>query len=146
MKVSINPKPAMTVHRRIMRAKKLVYVLVTKKPFPYKRGRSRILYIGTTQNGIDRIAISVAYRSRKIFSLRGARDFDVHVVSCKGRSGLKSWGLLERALIAQFRERHWQVPYCNDSLKNQDWDDHFEKFFRPKALKQVLANFEKAAR
>ena len=90
MRVSVNRKPAMTVYRRALKHRKLVYVLAARKPLRYRNGRSRVLYIGTTKKGISRIAASVAHRSKTILKQRGVREMDVHVVSCEKRSGLKS--------------------------------------------------------
>jgi len=142
MKVSVNRKPAMTVYRRVLKHKKLVYVLAARNPLKYQNGRSRILYIGTTKKGISRIATSVAHRSKKILNQRGVREMDVHVVSCEARPGLKSWGLLERALVAQFRSRYFEVPLCNTQLKNKRSNEHLDELFKPRALGKILSIFE----
>jgi hypothetical protein len=146
MRVSVNRKPAMTVYRRALKRRKLVYVLAARKPLKYRDGRSRILYIGTTKKGISRIASSVAHRSKKILRQRGVREMDVHVVSCEARPGLKSWGLLERALVAQFRTRYFEVPLCNTQLKNKRSNEHLEELFKPRALKKILSIFESPAK
>jgi hypothetical protein len=71
---------------------------------------------------------------------------DVHVVSCEKRSGLKSWTLLERALVAQFRSRYWNVPLCNMQLKNKRSSAHLDKLFKPRALEKILSIFETPAK
>lgn len=146
MRVSVNRKPALTVYRRALKHRKLVYILAARKPLKYLDGRSRILYIGTTKRWISRIASSVAHRSKKILKQRGVREMDVHVVSCEARPGLKSWGLLERALVAQFRTRYFEVPLCNTQLKNKRSTEHLEELFKPRALKRILGIFEEPAR
>jgi hypothetical protein len=146
MRVSVNRKPAMTVYRRVLKHRKLVYILAARNSLKYKDGRSRILYIGTTKKGISRIAASVAHRSKKILKQRGVREMDVHVVSCEARPGLKSWGLLERALVAQFRSRYWNVPLCNTQLKNKRSSAHLDGLFKPRALGKTLAMFESPAK
>ena len=146
MRVSVSHKPAMTVYRRALKHRKLVYVLAARKALKYKDGRSRILYIGTTRRGISRIASSVAHRSKKILNTRGIREIDVHVVSCERRSGLKSWEFLERALVAHFRSRYWQVPLCNTQLKNRRATEQLERLFKPRALGKILNIFERPAR
>jgi hypothetical protein len=46
MRVSVNRKPAVTVYRRALKHRKLVYVLAARKTLiPYLNGRSRVLYI-----------------------------------------------------------------------------------------------------
>jgi hypothetical protein len=142
MRVSVNRKPAITVYRRALKHRKLVYILAARKPLKYKDGRSRILYIGTTKKGISRIAASVAHRSKKILKQRGVRALDVHVVSCEAVPGLKSWALLERALVAQFRSRYWNVPLCNTQLKNKRPSKRLDKLFNPHALGKILSIFE----
>jgi hypothetical protein len=146
MRVSVNRKPAMTVYRRALKHRKFVYVLAARKPLRYRNGRSRVLYIGTTKKGISRIAASVAHRSKTILKQRGVREMDVHVVSCEKRSGLKSWTLLERALVAQFRSRYWNVPLCNMQLKNKRSSAHLDKLFKPRALEKILSIFETPAK
>jgi predicted GIY-YIG superfamily endonuclease len=146
MRVTVNPKPAMTVYRRALKHRKLVYILAARKTLKYKNGRSRVLYIGTTKKGISRIAESVAHRSKKILKQRGVREMDVHVVSCERRPGLKSWALMERALVAQFRSRYWQVPSCNTQLKNKRTSEHLDKLFKPRALAKILNLFESTAK
>ncbi len=146
MRISINRKPAMTVYRRALKHRKLVYVLAARKPLKYQDGRSRILYIGTTKKGISRIASSVAHRSKQILKQRGVREMDVHIVSCEARPGLKSWGLLERALVAQFRSRYFEVPLCNTQLKNKRSSEHLDGLFKPRALRKILSIFESPAK
>jgi hypothetical protein len=146
MRVSVNRKPAMTVYRRALKHRKLVYVLASRKSLKYKDGRSRILYIGTTKKGSSRIASSVAHRSKKILNQRGVREIDVHVVSCEGRSGLKSWAFLERALVAQFRSRYWALPLCNTQLKNRRSNEQLDRLFKPRALVKILTMFESPAK
>jgi hypothetical protein len=68
-----------TVYRRALKHRKLVYILAARKPLRYKDGRSRILYIGTTKKGIGQIAASVAHRSKTILKQRGVRALDVHM-------------------------------------------------------------------
>jgi hypothetical protein len=46
MRVFVNREPAMTVYRRALKHRKLVYVLAARKTLiPYLNGRSRVLYI-----------------------------------------------------------------------------------------------------
>ena len=71
---------------------------------------------------------------------------DVHVVSCEGRPGLKSWGLLERALLAHFRFRYFEVPLCNTQLKNKRSTEHLDRLFKARALAKILTVFESPAK
>src|SRR5438876_573559 len=96
---------------------KLVYVLVTDKRLRYGKKKSRIAYIGTTKNGVSRIAQSVAARAPAILRLHGVRSFDARIITCKPRQHVKTWFKLERALLMTFRELYGQVPKCNSHGK-----------------------------
>ena len=142
----MNRKPAMTVYRRVLKHRKLVYVLAARKTLKYQDGRSRILYIGTTKKGISRIAASVARRSKKILNQRGVKEVDVHILSCEARQGLKSWGVLERALVARFRARYFEVPLCNTQLKKKRSTKYLEELFKTRAMEKILQFFEYPAK
>ena len=133
----------MTVHRLILKKRKIVYLLVGPKPFKYKGGRSRIVYIGTTKKGAHRIASSAAYRAEEILANRGFRAMDVHIVSCGSRPGLKSWSYLERALLAQFKAIYLELPMCNKQ-SGKRYDDKLRKLFKQTRIEQILIKFEKA--
>jgi len=143
MKVHLNPKVAMTVHRRILAKNRVVYLLVAAKPLKYRDGRSRIVYIGTTGKGIDRIATSVAHRGQRVLWKRGLRKLDVHIVSCTGTSGMKSWEHLEDALLAAFRGLYQQLPKENRQGKRLRWSERLERLFRRRAVERILQHFER---
>jgi hypothetical protein len=142
MKTHLSQKPVMTVHRRILKKDKLVYLLVGPKPVRYQDGKSRIVYIGTTSRGAGRIASSAAHRAEEILETRGFRLMDVHVVSCKSRPGLKSWRYLEQALLAEFRTYYQELPRCNKQGKKLRWNDKLDRFFRRKAIDKILTQFD----
>jgi hypothetical protein len=89
---------------------KLVYILVTDRRLKYPLGKSRIAYIGTTKRGIRRVASSAARHADEILSLRGVRSFDARVVTCQPRQRVKTWFVLERALLVAFREKYGSQP------------------------------------
>lgn len=93
---------AMWVSRIALRHQKLVYILVADNLIGYANGKSRIAYIGTTENGVDRVAESAAYRTEHILGQRGIRSFSVRIVACRGRQKARTWRKLERALILTF--------------------------------------------
>lgn len=144
MRVSLSPKPAMTVHRLILRKSKVVYLLVGLKPFKYHGGKSRIVYIGTTKKGADRIASSAAYRAEEILANRGFRAMDVYIVSCGSRPGLKSWSYLERALLAEFKALYQELPMCNKQ-GGKRYDDRLRKWFKQTTIEKILIKFENAS-
>ena len=142
LRVLPSSRPAMTVHRRILRRSKIVYVIAGKKSFKYTDGKSRIVYIGTTRKGADRIASSAANRAEEILVTRGFREMEIYVISCSSRPGLKTWIWLERALLAVFRSRYHQLPKCNSQGRKLRWNDKLHKMFSRARLERILASFE----
>lgn len=116
---------------------KLVYILVTDKRLKYPNGKSRIAYIGTTKRGIRRVASSAARHADEILSLRGVRSFDARVVTCQPRQRVKTWLVLERALLVAFREIYGAQPRCNSHGKKFKARDEFE-YFRRKRIVGIL--------
>jgi hypothetical protein len=108
--VSLKRKAAMTVTRVVVGEEKLVYVIVADKKMEYSTGRSRVVYIGTTKNGVARVAQSAANWTDKVLGQRGVEAFEVRIVTCRPRQRVKSWIKLERALLLAFRERYGEVP------------------------------------
>jgi hypothetical protein len=141
MKISFNQKPVMTVDRTIGRRDKLVYLLLAPKTQKYQRGQSRIMYVGTTSKGVSRIANSVAVRSEAIFEKWGIRSMDVHIVWCTPLQKVKSWKLLERAVLADFVSIYGELPECNKQGKSFQWDTTVSKYFRRTAVTKILNNF-----
>ena len=142
LQVHLNKKEVMTVHRRILKKRKVVYLLVARSPVKYKGGRSQIVYIGTTRKGMRRISGSAANHAEEIMATRGLKVIDVFVVSCSSRSGLQTWEWLEDALIAEFRAEYEQLPMCNDRGKKLKWTKELDKMFKRKAVGQVLTRFD----
>jgi hypothetical protein len=132
----------MTIDRKIGRRDKLVYLLLAPKPQKHLRGKSRIVYVGTTEKGISRIADTVATRSEKIFGGRGIKTIDVQVVWCAPLQGIKSWKLLERAILAEFLSFYGDLPDCNSQGKSYKWDSKVNRYFKRTAVSNVLLQFD----
>jgi hypothetical protein len=122
--------PVMQVDRQGIRAQKLVYVILADRRFDYFDGRSKIVYIGTTQRGLNRIASSVAKRAPEVLALRGVRRFEVRVLTCRGRQRVRTWRTLERAMIMVFRDRFGEIPLCNSQGEGLREIDEFRYFSR----------------
>ncbi len=137
LSLSLKKKPAMQVSRVCIGKKKLVYVIVASKPQRYPWGRSRVAYIGTTRNGVARIAQSAAFWAEHVLSLHGVREFTVHVISCPPRRNVRTWVKLERALLLKFRHKYGRLPLCNTSGKNCQARDEFE-YFNQRRLEALL--------
>ena len=113
LKISLKRDEALRVTRVTIGKYKLVYVLVADKRLKYNKSKSRIAYIGTTKNGVARIARSVAARADDILLRHGVRTFHARIVVCQPRQRVATWKKLERALLITFRERFGEVPKCN---------------------------------
>lgn len=137
MRISLKPKPAMTVQKEAIGNDKLVYLMVPNKQIKYQYGRSSIAYIGTTRDGANRIASSAAARAEEILALHGVNRFDVRVVTCPSRKKIKSEKKLERAFLLAFRERFGEVPKFNTQGKKIKEKDEFDYFVR-RRIKQVI--------
>lgn len=104
-----------------------MYVLVQDKKFSYPSGRSRVVYIGTTKSGANRVAQSAAYWAETILRGHGVRHFEARIITCRPRQRVKTWVKLERALLLVFKEIYGDVPKCNTQGKNiTDVNGHHE--------------------
>ena len=82
----------------------VVYILTVNKSLNYDIGKSRIAYIGTTKNGISRVAGSAAQRSKELFDekIHGVNSIEMHVISTGHLEEQDSWRILERAMLIKF--------------------------------------------
>lgn len=135
LSVKVGRDEAMRVTRVSIRGERLCYVIVADKRQRYKKGRSGIVYIGTTRRGVGRVAGSAAQRAPEVLGLRGVRSFMVRVVSCRGRQRVRTWSVLERALLLVFKEKYGEVPYCNSHGKAMKPRDEFEYFQKTRLLR-----------
>lgn len=131
----------MTITRRATKARRLVYIICSPKPQKYGRTRSRIIYIGTTEVGVHRVAASMAYKAVDFLSEWGVKWLDVYAVTCPPRPGLDSWRRLERDLLITFKILHGTVPKANTSGKNFA-PDKLSKVFQYRRLVKVLSAFD----
>lgn len=130
----------MLVNRAAIKAKHLVYLLVADKSEHYPWKRSPIVYIGTTEKGIARMAVSAAHRAEDILARYGTRRFAVRVVTCQKRAGLQTWRVLERDLLRRFKLHHGAVPKLNESGKKLN-PNHLSGYFSERKLDKVLKQF-----
>jgi hypothetical protein len=111
---------------------------VTDKSLKYPRGKSRIAYIGTTKRGLRRIATSAAKHAEEILGLSGVRSIVARIVTCQPRQRVKTWLVLERALLLAFREKYGSQPKFNLHGKKIKPRDELEYFSR-KRLSEILS-------
>ena len=102
--VQTTQKPAVTITRQATKSKELVYIAVANKPVKYHGGESRIVYIGTTKNGAERIAASAAKKTGDMLGIFGVSHLELFVVTSTSHGQIKTWHKLERGLLLAFRE------------------------------------------
>lgn len=140
-KISKCDDPVLTIRRYALTAKTLVYIAVANKKLKYRHASSsRIAYIGTTKNGISRIAQSAAYRASTVLGKHGIYKMDFYFVTCKPIQKLKTWKIFEHALILTFRELFGDTPLCNIHGKNAQWRNE-KKYFSDKKLRTIIEKY-----
>jgi hypothetical protein len=142
MKARLHRSAVMTVTRKVLGHNKVVYLLIANRPVKYPRGKSRIAYIGTTSKGLARVATSVAYRAQDILSGYGLSSMQVYIVTCPPQRKVRTWVLLERALIYQFVQHFWEPPKCNSQGKNFKWTRKLDRLFNKKIIDAILTEFD----
>ena len=141
--ISLSPSPVMTLSRAALAKERLVYVLASNKLVKYPRGRSRIVYVGTTKRGVRRVAASVAGRAEGLFERRGIRGVNAHLLTyTRGTGGHDLWLKLERAVLFMFRFEYGTIPILNKMGKNF-WPGKEFAHFNKKALLKRIRTFEK---
>ena len=138
LKISLRPKPVLTVTRSSLKEEKVIYILVCNKKRRYRKGSSKVVYIGRTEKGIARIAKSAAYRADKIFGRHGVTKFEARVVTLKERRGEEYRKKLERAFLLAFKGLHGELPKCNQQGKRKRTTDEFTKYFNKGELQHIL--------
>lgn len=137
LSISLRRGEALKVTRVTLDGEKLVYALVQDKKQNYSTGRSRVVYIGTTKNGTDRVAQSAASWADTILRQHGVDNFAARIITCRPRQHVKTWRKLERALLLVFKEIYGEVPRCNTHGKNIVETDEFRYFARAR-IKRIL--------
>jgi len=120
----------------------MVYILIADKAYKYDSGRrSHIIYIGTTGKGIHRPATSAVDKASEAFSeLRGVKEIRVHIATCRARRAMRTWEHLESALLATFKELHFELPKYNKREGSVKYTDDI-RHFRLKALRKLISQF-----
>jgi len=137
--INCTPRPLLTITRSKRWQKRMVYILATPKSHKYKSGfRSRIIYIGTTGKGAGRPAASAVNKASQAFGeLFGVKTIEVHIATCAGRPAVKTWKVLESALIDAFWKRYFELPRYNKARPKMKND-----LFNRRGLEGVIQQFE----
>jgi len=138
LNVSLREPAALSVARIRKPRQDLVYILCARRKLRYNRGRSRIVYIGKTGRGLNRITESVAERAPKILALHGVASFAAHVLTATQQTGVKSALKLERALLIAFRDRFGSVPKCNSKGQRMKAADEFTVLFARSRIEAII--------
>lgn len=135
--ISVKHGEAMRLTRVSIGHEKLVYAIVADKRLKYAKGKSRVVYFGTTKQGVARVAHSVAYHAEAILGRWGVRSCHVRIITCKPKQKVKTWVKLERALLLEFRKRYGDVPKQNTKGKRMKETDEF-RYFRRKRVQAII--------
>jgi len=140
LKAKLHSTEVMLVNRTAVKARHLVYLLVADKVERYRWKSSPILYIGMTEKGVARMAVSAAHRAEDIFARYGTRKFLVRAVTCQRRAGMQTWRVLEKDLLRRFKLHHGEVPKLNESGKNLN-PNYLSRYFSERTLDKILKEF-----
>jgi hypothetical protein len=143
LRVKCSKEPLLTVNRskQTSGTKRMVYILVAKKPLKYENGKSRIIYIGTTGKGTRRPATSAVDKASEAFGeLHGVREIDAYIVTSGGRKAVRTWEHLESSLLAIFLGRYLELPHYNKKRGSIRYSEDVTMFKR-KTLDKILLRF-----
>jgi hypothetical protein len=138
--IQTTARPAVTITRQAIKVPQLVYIAVANKSIKYPTGRSRIVYIGQTKNGAQRIAASAARKASDILGEHGITHLEFFVVTSSTKGDSRPWHKLERGLLLAFRGSHGAQPKCNIVGKKMKWTDEL-KYFTMYRLKTIIEQY-----
>ena len=130
LNVMVKWPPVVTVTRLASGSPQLCYVVTANRIVAYPSGRSKVVFIGATEEGLSKVVTSVASRADQIFQNHDLTHFEAHVVTCKSVPRVPIWQKLERALLITFRDLYGSAPLCNafgSGLLAEDEFDYFSK-------------------
>jgi len=134
-------EPAITITRRSLGKRKLVYIARANCQFRYPFRRSAVVYIGTTTAGASRVAASAASKAKSLLTHHGVKQLDFYVVTCKPRRNVQTWRKLESALLLTFKHWYGDVPIGNIAGKRRSFRDELE-YFSESRLRAILNRYE----
>lgn len=140
--------PVLTIDATRTKVKRLVYLLVANRPVRYGKDYSRIVYIGTTKNGIERIAGSASKRVTEALKKEsGIKRLDAYVVWTSTKRGPQSvhgkplWHILERALILAFKYKYNDDP-PRLNIQGRRFREHNEfDIFAYEAVERIINRY-----
>lgn len=142
LRVSLKSQPVLTLNRVKLQGEQFVYVIQAKRKFHYPNGSSRVVYIGTTSQGLARLAQSAAAKAAPLLATHGVTSFDVRVITCRPRQNVQTWRVLERDLLLAFKDLYYEQPRFNvqgKRMRASASDFHLFKKSRLQAVLKQLA-------
>ena len=136
----VHNEPAITITRTAYAASELVYIAYANKPLRYQFGDSCIAYIGTTKNGVWRVASSAAWKAEDLFTRRGVHTLQFYIIATPRKGKQATYRKLERALLLRFRERFGSIPHANKQGKNFRWRDEYD-YVTPQKVEKIIDDF-----
>lgn len=138
MQRQLRRQPVLTINRVGRSDTRLVYFLYVDCLLHYPIRPSRIVYIGATTTGVERIAKSAAYRAGDVFHRFGAERIDASALVIKPLRRARDWErILERALILEFRDAFGSAPTCNvQGRMTVRREEHL--YYQPRDLRRQL--------
>lgn len=138
LRVKFGGGPVLTVNRKAIEANKVVYVALANKRVRYPTGTSAIVYIGSTMNGVSRIAASAAQKATALLSDHGFKQLNFYVVSCSSKKSVPTWKRLEAALLVVFRQVNGAIPKLNRQGSKLNGEAALAYFSRAKLEAAIL--------
>ena len=120
---------------------KIVYLLTVNRPHRYSRGSSHIVYIGTSKNGVSRVAASSASKGRTYLESHGIKKLSAYVVPVPLKPNVRMWEELESALLLAFLREYGDKPEANKQLPRGSSQKIF-KYFKERDVLQILKAHE----
>src|SRR5438874_458092 len=133
----VHNTPAITITRTAYAAAELVYIAYANKPLRYHHGDSRIAYIGTTKNGVWRVASSAAWKAGDLFNRKGLHTLEFYIIATPRRGRHATYRKLERALLLRFRERYGSTPAANKQGQRLRWRED-DDIFTSATINKIL--------
>lgn len=146
LKINHDTTPALTINRNAIESQnELVYLALANRPLNYSRGKSRIVYIGTTKTGSHRLTQSASERANELLKLHGVTSLDFHIVTCSKPSSsneeTKEWKVLESAFLIKFLHRFGETPKCNKTGHLLVWEGKVSDFFEEEKIRSIINEF-----
>ena len=101
---------------------------------------SRIAYIGTTKNGVWRVASSAAWKAGDLFNRKGLHTLEFYIIATPRRGRHATYRKLERALLLRFRERYGSTPAANKQGQRLRWRED-DGIFTSATINKILDDF-----